>query len=247
MATGSLASLSNLICKKNYMNSSAQAAVWAISDGSSIADIYGEDTSMVNELLRFVSKETGVPMPKKIIPKEHYIYAIKINLMYHFSIPTKVTLACYDENGNVVKEYYKNRQIPTGLYLASFGINKVADKGTKYIYRMTDENGLVLRERIITESIIEAKPEKWQLSVSIEYVLENPASNVTMSLFDEQGNLLETLYSQRSYPAGGRRQSYSFYHAFGKETYFYLRLIDKSGKIIMERKISAEKSVLIPN
>jgi hypothetical protein len=146
----------------------------------------------------------------------------------------------------VLREYYKNRIVPTGMYLATFGINCVADKGTKFIYRLTDEKGTVLKERIITESINEPKPKKWKLSVSVEYILEKPVAKATMSLYTEQGQLLEDLYTNRPLPAGGRRQAYSFQHIYGNKSIFYIRLKDEKGTVLVEKKIDGSASVLVP-
>ncbi len=245
-ATGHLSALAELIATRNYQNSTAQSAVWALTDGNEINEIYASDTTMAGELATFVSKATGKPRAKFIIPKEHYIYAIKMNMVHHFSKATKITLACYDSTGRIVKEYYKNRLIPIGTYIATFGINKVADKGTKFIYRISDDKGTVIKERIITESINEPKAEKWKLDISFDYILDKPISAATMSLYDGKGVLMEDLYTNRSLPAGGRRQSYSFHHAYGKNAKLVIRLKDATGKIIVEQKVDASKSVKVP-
>lgn len=245
-ATGHLSALAEMIAKKKYLNSTAQSAVWALTDKSDIGDIYASDTAMAGQLATFISNATGKPRPKIIVPKEHYIYSIRMNITHHFPKPTRVTLACYDSAGRIVKEYYKNRIIPTGMYLATFGINKVADKGTKFIFRLTDEKGNVIKERVVTESVSDGRAEKWKYSTSFEYILDKPVNGATMSLYDDKGNLMEDLYVNRNLPAGGRRQSYSFYHAYGQNITFYVRLKDPSGKVIVEQKLDGSKSVKVP-
>lgn len=245
-ARGHLSSLADLIASKNYQNSTAQSAVWAITDKAELTDIYDTDTTMAGQLATFIANATGRPRPKIITPKPHYIYSIRMNITHHFSKPTKVTLACFDANGNVIKEYYKNRLIPVGMYIATFGINKVADKGTKFIYRLTDDKGVVIKERIITESVNDPKAEKWKLDIAFEYVLEKPVNGATMSLYDDKGNLMENLYTNRNLPAGGRRQAYAFHHAYGPTTTFYLRLKDATGKVLVEQKLDGSKSVKVP-
>ena len=245
-ATGHLAALSDLIAKKNYQNSTAQSAVWALTDGNEISEIYGMDTIMAGTLASFISKATGRPRARLIMPKEHYIYAIKMNITHHFSKATRVTLACYDTTGRVIKEYYKNRLVPVGTYIATFGINKVADKGTKFIYRISDDKGNTIKERIISESINEPKAEKWKLDLVFEFILEKPIASANMALYDDKGMLMEELYTNRSFPAGGRRQAYSFQHAYGKEAKLVMRLKDASGKIIIEQNVNTSKSVKVP-
>ncbi len=245
-ATGHLSALAEMIAKKKYQNSTAQSAVWALTDKAEVGDIYSSDTAMAGQLATFVSNATGRPRPKIIVPKEHYIYSIRMNFTHHFSKTTKVTLACYDSSGNLVKEYYKNRIIPVGMYLAIIGINKVADKGTKFIFRLTDEKGSIIKERVVTESFTEPRAEKWKYSTSFEYVLEKPVNGARLSLYDEKGNLMEDLYVNRNLPAGGRRQAYTFYHAYGQNAFFYVRLKDPSGKLLFEQKLEGSKSVKIP-
>lgn len=245
-ATGHLSSLAELIATKNYHNSTAQSAVWALTNGNDLNEIYGTDTTMAGQLATFVSNATGKPRAKIISPKPHYIYAIKMNMIHHFSKATKITLACYDSTGRVIKEYYKNRLIPVGTYIATFGINKVADKGTKFIYRITDDKGVVIKERVISESINEPRAEKFRLDIAFEFMLDKPMAKATMSLYDEQGNLMEDLYTNRDLPAGGRRQAYSFHHAYGRNAKMVMRLKDATGKVVVEKKIDATKSVLVP-
>jgi hypothetical protein len=244
-ARGHLFSLSELIASKNYHNSTAQSAVWTLTDKAEMTDIYASDTTMAGQLATFIANATGMPRPKIITPKEHYIYSIRMNITYHFSKSTKATLACFDGNGNLIKEYYKNRTIPIGMYIATFGINKVADKGTKFIYRLSDDKGNILKERIITESVNDPKPKKWKLDIAFEYVLEKPVNGATMSLYDDKGNLMESLYTNRNLPAGGRRQSYTFHHTYGPTATFYIRLKDNTGKVIVEQKLDGSKSVKV--
>lgn len=245
-ATGYLATLAELIAKKKYQNSTAQSAVWALTDQAEIGDIYASDTLMAGQLATFVANATGRPRPKVIVPKEHYIYSIRMNMVHHFSKTTKVTLACYDESGALIKEYYKDRVIPTGMYIATFGINRVADKGTKFIFRISDDKGSLIKERVITESVNESRAEKWRYTTTFDYMLDKPVNGASMSLYDEKGNFMEDLYTNRNLPAGGRRQTYTFHHAYGQNTNFFIRLKDPSGKILMEQKLDGSKSVKVP-
>lgn len=245
-ATGYLASLAELIARKKYQNSTAQSAVWALTDQAEIGDIYSSDTVMAGQLATFVANATGRPRPKVIVPKEHYIYSIRMNMVHHFSKTTKVTLACYDSSGTLIKEYYRDRVIPTGMYIATFGINRVADKGTKFIFRVSDDKGTVIKERVITESVNEPRAEKWRYTTTFDYMLDKSVNGATMSLYDDKGNFMEDLYTNRNLPAGGRRQTYTFHHAYGPDTNFYIRLKDPSGKVLMEQKLDGSKSVKVP-
>ena len=245
-ATGALAELANMIAKNNYHNSTSQSAVWAITDQSPLEDIFAMDTVMARNLAKLVSHSTGRPMPAVIPVKEHYIYSIRMDMVYHFSKPTKVSLICYDEDGKIVKEYYKNRIIYAGIYISTFGINRRDEKGKKFIFKLMDDKGNVLKERTVSESVNEPPTEKYKISLNFEYVLDKPVSRANMALYDEQGNLLEYLYTNRNLPAGGRRQAYSFYHVNGSASVFFIRLKDNVGTLIYEYKVDGSKSQKVP-
>jgi hypothetical protein len=237
LASGYLNELARLIAKNDFQNSTAQSAVWAITDKTPLGDIHALDTAMASQMINIVCQATGQPRPKVIMPKEHHLYSIRFNFAQHFKSSAKLTLKCYDEAGNVLRTYYENRVVPTGVYISTFGINRVADKGSKFIFKLTDDKGAIIQERTIAESINEPPVARYEKKLNFKYILKEPLNNASMKLYDDKGNLIEVVWSGRNLPVGGRNQSYAFFHLNGPDAVFVIKLHDSSGKVIAEERI----------
>lgn len=242
-AKASLAELASWIAEKNYHNSTAQAAVWAISDNYPLSNIYGEDTAMVNSLAKIASKHTGMPYIPTKNPRKHYIQSLKTEMIYHFAKDSKVSLSSYDSRGVKIKDYYKNRTILTGLYLARLGVNRVSQPGEKITFKLTDEKGKVILEKTVDETSPEVRTDKYKLTTAFEYELKTPMNGLSMKLYDAQGKVLEEIFSNRSFPKSRRRMSYTFNHTAGLNGKFSIKVTDATGKIIAEHLFDSSKSV----
>lgn len=236
LAAGYLNELASLIAKNDFQNSTAQSAVWAITDKTALGDIYALDTAMASKMIDIVCKATGQARPKVIMPKEHHLYSIRFNFAEHFKSTTKLTLKCYDETGAVLRTYYENRVVPTGVYISTFGINRVADKGSKFIFKLTDDKGKIIQERTVVESVNEPPAARFEKKINFKYILKEPLNNASIKLYDDKGNLIEVAFSGRNIPAGGRNFSYSFFHLNGPEAVFVVKLHDGAGKVIAEER-----------
>lgn len=64
-AEGSLLGLVQLINTKHYQSDAAQNAVWVLTDGSSIGNIYSDNAAELKDLQNFVTKATGLIVPKE--------------------------------------------------------------------------------------------------------------------------------------------------------------------------------------
>lgn len=64
-ADGSLLGLVQLINAKHYQSDAAQNAVWVLTDGSSIGNIYSDNSAELKDLQNFVTKATGLSIPKQ--------------------------------------------------------------------------------------------------------------------------------------------------------------------------------------
>lgn len=238
IADGFLRDMAKIIAKNNYQNSTSQSAVWAITDNTLLSDIYSVDTTMASQLINLVCSATNQPRPAIIMPREHHLFSIRFDFAHHFQTPTKLTLKCYDGAGNVLKTYYENRVVPTGVYISTFGINKVSDKESKFIFKLTDDKGNVVEQRTVTESINEQSAVRYEKKVNFEYILKTAVSQASLKLYDDKGNLLEVVWANRNLPAGGRRQAYSFFHLKGENAAFVLKVHDGNGKVVAEQTIT---------
>lgn len=125
LADSSLIKLAVFIDKnKYYTNSTAQEAVWTISDNNSLASIYGGDKETVTSLRNYVSKITGRKIPTYDITyrqdNENDVMgkASKIEGVFDYSLPASshVTIAIYDSEGHLVQVLFENISHEKGLY-----------------------------------------------------------------------------------------------------------------------------------
>lgn len=117
MSTGHLLGISKLVEKHKYFNSTAQSAVWCISDGADISSITGSDSIMVSRLQKFVSEATGQTIPKWVNRTEKRIMRPSTNTVTFEWITSKThktTLVILDKNNKLVKEILKDIMLPAG-------------------------------------------------------------------------------------------------------------------------------------
>jgi len=107
MAKQSLLGLAQLIEKKNYQNSSAQNAVWAITDNKPI-DNMKNGNAMEKELYGYVSKV------KKLESNVIATQTTKINFSFNSSEASSITIKVFNSDGQIVKTLLKTTQVSVG-------------------------------------------------------------------------------------------------------------------------------------
>ena len=156
MADSNLIKLATFIDKnKYYTNSTAQQAVWTVSDNESLGSIYDGDKDTQNKIRNFVAKITGKKIPEynidyvKESDRDVMGKASKIEGVFDYTLPenSHVSLAIYDSEGHLVqvlfdniahnKGYYKlyytfrTRNIPQGTYYARMKMDGQVQKEMK--------------------------------------------------------------------------------------------------------------------
>lgn len=117
MSKGHLLSIAQLVEKHKYFNSTAQNAVWCISDGSDISTINGNDSTMVSILQQFVSKATGQKIPSYHQRTHRKIKRYSTNTVtfeWGTSKEYNTTLVVLNTSNQPVKEVFKNKLLPQG-------------------------------------------------------------------------------------------------------------------------------------
>ena len=116
---------------KWYKNSTAQSAVWVVSDGNQMESIGGND-SMSKKLQAYVSKLTGKEIPKYKIDYEKsnngtafYNHPAKISGTFEYETYTNglVTFGIYDSQGHVVEMFFTDVPRDKGLYVFNYEFN----------------------------------------------------------------------------------------------------------------------------
>lgn len=129
MADTNLVKLAKYIDQnKWYRNSTAQSAVWVVSDDNPIESIGGTDP--VSKLLqKFVSKLTGKSIPKYKIDYEEsnngiafYNHPAKISGSFEYETYTNglVTFGIYDSQGHVVQMFFTDIPRDKGFYVFNY-------------------------------------------------------------------------------------------------------------------------------
>jgi hypothetical protein len=142
---------------KWYKNSTAQSAVWVISDNNPMEDIGGDDP-VSKKLQQFVSKLTGKQVPKyKVEYTLHDGGAVysgvpaRIKGTFEYEIYTNglVTFGIYDAQGHVVEMFFTDVPRDKGYYVFNYDF-KTSDlpKG-EYFARLRFE-GQVKKEQKFT-------------------------------------------------------------------------------------------------
>ena len=155
MASEKLVKLAKYIDEHKYWeNSTAQEAVWAVSDNNSIGSIYDMDSSIQNGLKRYVSNITGRPIPKYNVTYAEENGGVaarvtKIDGVFDYTVNAygHITIAIYDASGKLVQtlmvDYpheagdcklfytFNTRNLPAGTYYTRMSNNGMVEKEMK--------------------------------------------------------------------------------------------------------------------
>lgn len=157
MADTSLIKLAKFIDKnKYYTDHTAQQAVWCVSDGESLAGIYGGDKKIVDTIRSYVSLITGRSVPPyNITYKEGnsnstigHPFKIEGQFEHTLIVTGHITLAIYNESGDLVQLIFKEIAHDKGPHIWSYTFRtKDLPSGTYYA-RMTNEGRLEKESKI---------------------------------------------------------------------------------------------------
>ena len=155
-AEGDLKQLADYISTKRYYNKQgAQLAVWILTDGGGLEDIYDDDHDVRKGLQQFMADLTGMPVPwytKQLTnyepgPERRQEPAIiHAEYEYHFNRETQIDLAVYNEAGNTIKVIKENYIVPAMNYGMRFTLTVHGLPKGKYYVRL-HANGELLDER----------------------------------------------------------------------------------------------------
>lgn len=237
-ANGDLLELAKLIDENDYQNSTAQSAVWSITDGGSITDIYGSDTAMVRTLAELISQSKNIPLSQfNFQPRVHQITSIKssMEVLLEKSVEN-VSLKAYHQNSGVFfRELVKGQNLVPGYHLFKFGLNHTLGDSAQFILKLETPDGNVLTEKVsgISDTIPTLQP---LTETFITFNLDNP-QEIVHGVYDSEDRLYASLGKSRKIQAGFHR--FDFVKSRGLPiglTYFY-KVKDMEGKTIAEQEI----------
>ena len=247
VAESVLAEVAAIVARNDFKNSTAQAAVWAITDNNPTQGLHnGDNVDVTWELATLIARHKSLQLPEKEqffanpLPFRRIVYSARKDLVYHAPEPFKGTLAIYKNDGELVREYFNNKFYENGLHFYSIGINNIVEENTQYIARLTDENDEVLAEHTLdpSEAYVPAKEEI--LSVNFEYAVRKKGV-YDLVVFDDKENLVEYIYKDRPLTPGYRSAKFNFIYAQREVEFFVFKVIDSEGNFTHEQKILTKR------
>lgn len=111
MAEGKLLQLTNFIGKNNYQDNCAQQAIWAVTDGNSLENLYSENQQELKSLQQFVSTLLGIPMPKETQRIEYAEGIVSGEIVFWNKKPDFYTMILENEAGDTNVSFFENKPI----------------------------------------------------------------------------------------------------------------------------------------
>ncbi len=205
MASGDLKKLVGLIASKGYSgHSTAQSAVWAITDGASINEIYGSDTSMVRALAGEVSDALNVDISNfNFTPRAHRILSLSGSMECFVETKTpKASLKAYrKDNGQMLRAIFKDYPVKPGFYQFRFGIHHSLGDSIPFVLKLEDEAGQVLFEKEVGYHEEVPEMRKMNQEQFITFDLEKPTRG-RVGIYDDQDRLYILMYDNKDMQQG---------------------------------------------
>ncbi|MFM2307148.1 MAG: hypothetical protein RLZZ367_1817 [Bacteroidota bacterium] len=158
--TGHLLELAELLNRKSYQGTTAQNAVWCLTDDYGLNTIFSTDTAMMFELRRFIAKAKGLTPDKVYAQYDEEAETEPVRTMrtnysgsftYSFSRAAKVTIALYDENNQLKKTYLNNEAQNPGEHTFNYAVNGNELNGKRHYIRLYRDGRLYDEVSIIPD------------------------------------------------------------------------------------------------
>jgi hypothetical protein len=136
-----LTSLAKFIEAKKYFSSEGQLAVWAWTNKSGIENIYGADTiaclALQQKLAQLTHKTVPTFLVKSDYSRNYYVpvppkTSIGGNFEYQLSKPREVCIGMFNENGVLVRELFKQKNVTPGKHTFDYEFDATVYNDDKY-------------------------------------------------------------------------------------------------------------------
>ena len=216
--------------------STAQSAVWAITDGGSIDEIYGSDTSMVRKLAQVVSGALDVDLNDfNYTPRAHTLTSIKTSLQCLVpDYETGVALRAYNRSSGVmVRELFANQRFKPGFYQFKGGINHtLADTSTFELRLETADKVIARKIAAITDTVpkLQEMPENF-----VSFNLPT-STRIRGGIYDADDNLYVLLAEKRPLRAGFNRIDFLKSRDLPHDKEYFFKIKDEEGKTLVSQE-----------
>lgn len=151
LAEGALLKLAQYINDKKYFNSMAQNAVWCLTDGNSILNIYGEK-EIAQDLREYTCKLLNIPVPDwdAVDYESPNRYSIEINGTMTFQLmkPTHIIIGLFNEDGIMVRELYNINKLDKGMYRKEYSFDATVYTDALYYIMLIEDGKITLRSTV---------------------------------------------------------------------------------------------------
>lgn len=208
MASPSLHKLVQRIDAGNYQNSTAQSAVWSISNQESIDEVFGEDVDMVRDLVEVVSEERNISIDQfDLRPRRHQISTIKTSFEILLAKDLqKAQLVLVDEQGSVLRRYFTDRFYEQGFHQWKVGASHTRGDSALLFLRLMDGDEFVSEKKVsVNDSITTMKDFHSQSIMNYEVKQDLKAD---IGIFDKDNHLYFLIKRDHLIKKGIHRSQY---------------------------------------
>ncbi|MEL6671014.1 MAG: hypothetical protein AAFR61_02450 [Bacteroidota bacterium] len=202
LATGPLLELVSRIAEKDYQNSTAQSALWSITNKLRVQEIYAEDTSMVRDLAEIVSVARDIPLSSfDFRSRPHHITAIKTSLETllpdHIS---RASLKLYDQEGAILRTYFTNQKLEKGFRQWKIGANHTLGDTAVLVLKLEGDGRLLAEKEVrLGDSVLSLPTLHAETTLNYKIAEE---SEISAGVYDLAGNLFFVLDEHKSVRPG---------------------------------------------
>lgn len=243
-----LVKIAQLTASTDKFSGISQSLVWALAE-KDVSFQYSKGDSvaywpMLKAASEYLKLEPYNDPNYVYVPIPRFTYNSRINISSYIKPNTKLTLKGIDNSGKIVKEYYANKPVAAGFYNVTIGYNDIVMDSTFAItYQLSDEKGTLLFEKHAKNKTMEAAEKIYWLQTGWEMNIQSAIPKASLKLFGPDEKLLLVLYENKNIPVSIRKTPYAFYHTYGKQAKFKVRLYDDvAGKMVQEVIVDGAKS-----
>lgn len=243
-----LHTLASQIAKSSKYEYISQSLVWALADKDPEFIYSKGDSVQFWPVLRAASPYIHLVhfqgySSAYMAPTPRITFSSRVNMTSYVAPNSHLTLVSLDKEGKVVKEFYKNKPVDHGFYSVTIGFNEiVSDSNFSVQYKLTDTRGTVLLSKNAKNNLLEEETKVYWLSTIWEMNIENPVKKANLKLYGPDGALLFVLYENKDLSPAIRRTPFGFYHTYGKNSTFKVKLTDGQGALVKEIEIDGANS-----
>lgn len=232
------------LCSNHSLREIMQGYTWSVVRRQKTYTYTKQDSIEYWPIFKYLSTIASVEKFKEPVPpKPKFLYSTRINITENIESTSNYSLVCKNGNGEILREYYKGKTIPRGMYSVTVGYNDMVEDTTmKLSFQFLNQNEDVLAEKKVKNFTMEEKTKIYLLKTIIEYEILSPITKATLELYDPTNKLIEVLYKAKNLPSGIRKTPYSFYHTFGKNSLFKLKLFDEKRNLIQTIELNGRTS-----